>query len=401
MKVKLLNLFFTALFVGASVVVTSCGGDDDEPTPTPTPGPTPSNTLVVNGVGAATINLGGFANEVQYVEIKSTSNWTISNVPEWLRISSNNGAGNITLAITTTSENFSDEDRVANLTISGEGASASLQVTQVGTLPKNLRVEFSSMTIMSDGFAGNLNFPAAAKGYKEKIYTEAQLKSMTDRDIYNELMKATEYEGSLTETFSLKYNPETNLVYCVAAYGNENNADGSHKYGPMTIKRIKTKSKTLWADMYTTLTYTSSRWTINATRQGSYGQKCDEFYIYGASGSFAQELALYNTKFSDAFIAHMYIKPAIAEEYNNTYKNGPQTILYSRDNDILFFTSWGVDRDTKEFSAELSIPIYKNLTTANSNMKNISSEEVEKIRKSITHEKIEEIRKNSIIYKVD
>lgn len=360
--------------------------------------------LAVNGASEAKLNFGGGEGESQQLNITANADWVISDVPDWIQVSPMNGKGNSVISIKTTKENFSDEDRLAVLHVSGNGTSAKIDVNQVGVLAKNLRVDFKDATIMCDGFAATLEFPTGAKGYKEKIYLESELASKTDRDIYNELMTTDEYEGKLDMAFSGKYDKGAKLVYCVAAYGNENNADGTHKYGPCMIKHIQTKTKeTLGSDMYLTLTsYKSDRWTVDAERKGKYGQDCDDYFIIWTDGDFALDLALYNVVLSEAAIAHAFIKPALENNYDSFHKYGPQTIICQRTADMFYFSAWGQNRNTKEFSNELSPFLYKDLSEANSAKKvsvQKSQKEMAKLRHSLTHERIAEIRKHMRIIK--
>ncbi len=299
------------------------------------------------------------------LSVIATGNWTLSGYPDWLHPSATNGVGNTNIVLTSLSANdMSDEPRTATLIFSSNGMSAKVDVTQKSILPSGLRVETSNMTIMSDGFACDLKFGPNTKGYREAFFTEDAVKTMTDRDIYNKLMEQTEYSGSIDYTFLPAWvDSNTSLVYCVAAYGNESNSDGSHKYGPITIERITTKAQTIYDDMYLTFSYNSSRWTVSAARQGSYGQRCDEFYYLAAEDDMADELALYANRVTYALLAHLFFKPNIEKDRNWNYCNGPQTMNWSRSGDRFFCSTWGIDRDTKEFSAELSW-IYRDLSSS-------------------------------------
>ena len=86
-----------------------------------------------------------------------------------------------------------------------------------------------------------------------------------------------------------------------------------------------------------------------------------------------------------AWLAHFYLKPAIAANPEKYYLYGPQTLTFDRSNNKFFIATWGTDRDTKEFSSSLSW-VYKNLSSASS--KAIKSEKsYKKIRTDFTIEK--------------
>lgn len=297
--------------------------------------------------------------------VTATGSWNLTGCPDWLHASATSGVGNTTITLTALTENWSDEIRSTVLTVTANTLSATATVSQLPSLPSGLRVETSNETLMSDGFAYDLKFGPDAKGYKEAFFTESAYLTMTDRDIYNELMKKTEYNKLADLSFLPGFvDPGTKLIYCVAAYGNENNADGTHKYGPITIKRITTKQQTLENDMSLSFSYNSTQWKVTADRKGQYGQKCDEYYYLAAEDDFAELLSLYYQYYTYAVIAHVYFKPMIAENPNQNYKYGPQTMTWSRNGDKFFCITWGIDRDTKNFSADLSDPVYRDLTSA-------------------------------------
>lgn len=361
--------------------------------------------LLVNGLPSTTLNFGANENEIQEIRIESNSTWNVRSDYEWLRVTPGSGSGNSTLQIMVTSENFSDEDRIGTLIINGIGSStAKIDVVQAAKLAKNVRVEMSNMTIMSDGFACDLQFGPSAKGYREAFFLKSETESMTDRDLYNELMEQSEYAKIVDWTYLPGWvNPGTTIVYCVAAYGNENNEDGTHKYGPMLRKDITTRAETIYDDMYMSLSYTSSQWKVTTSRSGTYGQRCDEYYYYAAEGDYADELAYYANRVTYAFLAHIAIKPKIAADPNNGYKYGPQTMTFSRSEDKFFCATWGIDRDTKEYSAEISW-LNKDLSSnANYLMQRPQSDYSlwNKPRHIITKEERQTLREAITIYRVN
>lgn len=359
-------------------------------------------TLKVNGANEATLNFGADGNEIQQINITANSDWNITNVPEWLQVSPINGSGNSTIQIKTVSENFSDEDRPCVLNINGNGVTAKLDINQAAKLAKNVRVTMSNLTTMCDGFACDLKFGSAAKGYREAFYVaNSSTASYTDRDFYNKLMSEDEYSGVVDWTYVPGWvDPGTTIIYCVAAYGNENNPDGTHKYGPMLIKRITTPQQTIYDDLSLSLSYTSSRWSVTTSRVGSYGQRCDEYYIWANDGDYADTFNNYVNRITYAFMAHFYMEPMIKEDPNHGYKYGPQTINFSRENNKFFMACWGKDRDTKNFSAEMTT-IYKNLDADASVQRARSNPATwNKKRHIVTREEVERMRKSLKVYRV-
>lgn len=347
-----------SLIFGIGLAFSSCGDDEkDEPA-------APKSEIKVS----PSAELLGTVSSSTTITVNATegTTWTISGVPDWLSLN-RSGIGSSVITITATQENFSDEPRQTVLTFTTDDgtSSASCTVSQKGVLATNCRVYLGDITVMNDGFAADLKFDSNCKGYREAFIFASDAANMTDRDIYNQLMEHTEFSGKMDFACSPICEPGTELIYCIAAYGNETNADGSHKYGPMTIKRITTKERTRSSDMWLTLSHTSSSWIVSAARQGAYGQKCDEYYYFAFEGNSADTYLELTYDYTYAFIAHFYLKPAIAEEPERFYKFGPQTLNFSRESDKFYIATWGKDRDTKEFSAEISW-IYKNLTSASS-----------------------------------
>ncbi|MBR6142018.1 MAG: BACON domain-containing protein [Bacteroidaceae bacterium] len=315
-------------------------------------------------VSATSVSMLSAKNSTATVTVIASGGWTLTGCPDWINASASSGNGTTPITLTALSENWSDENRSANLVFNGSTSSATVTVSQLPSLPPGLRVETLNMTLMSDGFACDLQFGPETKGYREAFFTESSVQTMTDRDIYNKLMEQTEYSGRLDYTFLDGWaDPGTRLVYCVAAYGNESNEDGSHKYGPITIERITTRARTIYDDMYLTASYNSSRWTVIASRQGSYGQRCDEYYYVAAEDDLAEEFNMYSMRYTYALMAHLVFKPEITADRNWNYCNGPQTMNWTRGGNKFFCTTWGIDRDTRQFSAELSTPVYLDLSS--------------------------------------
>ena len=292
--------------------------------------------------------------------VLATGKWELKGVPEWLHTTASSGVGQTTITLTALSDNFSDEERTATLAFSAGAKSVNVTISQAPYLAQGCKVQILNMTLMSNGFAFDLKFGSRAKGYREAFFSQSDIASKTERDIFNLLMEKNEYNSTADIAFSPIVDPNTTLIYCVAAYGNENNADGSHKYGPMTMKTVTTPSYTPWADMpIYGISYTSTRWSPITQKNGAVGTRCQKYYFFGAQGDFADELLMWYVLAPDAVLAHFYYKGWIAEDPND-YAIAAQTFSYERNSDKFFFGTWGVD-DTNAFSNEL-LADYKDLS---------------------------------------
>lgn len=337
-----------ALFACIGTMLVSCGDDHEESAPKSQIKVSPSVEMLGEERSTTTITVNAPAN----------TTWTISGAPDWLSFN-RSGLGSTTVVVTATQENFSDEPREAHLVFTTDDgkSSAACTVNQKGVLAANCRVHIPDMTVMSDGFAGDLSFDSNCKGYKEAFFIASALPSLTERDVFYALMEEPEYRGSL-DYFTSPYispedNPQADIVYCIAAYGSETNADGSHKYGPITMKRVKTKPMTRNCDMWMTFTYSSTQWKVVTSRQGSYGQKCDYYYYIAGEGESASGLFNDWMVSTDAYFCHFYFKPAIEKNADAYFLNGPQTLNFTRTSDKFCCITWGTNKDNGEFSSEL------------------------------------------------
>ncbi len=356
MKKYFLSMMSILMLAMLCVGLASCSKDGDGDDASPSPASTdvsvsPSTSSLLGNNGSSTS-----------FTVITEGNWNISGQPDWLHLTATSGTGRTNVTITATSENFSDESRSAVLTVTTLSSAATLTVEQKGVLPSNLRVSLSNLTVMSDGFAADLTFGSNTKGYREAFVTESATDVLTERDLYNMLMEKQEYSGKVDWTVSPIVDPGTTIVYCVAAYGNENNADGTHKYGPMTMKKIKAIQPTVYADMPVyNIGYTSSQWSPVTKKQGAKGTRCAKYYYFMAEGDVAEGLHDLWLSAPYAFLAHSIYKPVI-EENPSEYAINEQTFSYTRTTSKCFFGTWGID-DANNYSAEHEMG-YRDLTSS-------------------------------------
>ncbi|MBQ9641085.1 MAG: BACON domain-containing protein [Bacteroidaceae bacterium] len=334
-----------------------------------------SGEIKVNGASSTELMFGSNANgnePAQTVNITSNTSWTISDVPDWVRVSPTSGSGNVNVSLTVTNENWSDEVRSAIITVkTTSGSSASVVVKQNPLFDPDLHVSLSNIVTMWDGFACDLKFGSKAKGYKEAFFLESDIDLLTEKDIYNKLMECKEWGGINSYTSNAfdqnndhnKVVAGTTIVYCVASFGNDNNTDGTHKYGAMTMQRIKTKTQTPSSDMLVSMTNTSQNWTFTFSKQGSIGQECNDFYWFFTTGDDAESCAAIVHLNTCAWLVYRYLKPWI--EAGELVKfSGPQQYPATRTSgeNKCFVTTWGINKNTNAYSAELRYN-YKDLSS--------------------------------------
>lgn len=290
--------------------------------------------------------------ETQSFTIDSNVSWTITGNKSWLSVSPTMGKKDATVVLTAQQNtNVGNRDCLLTIMSADGGVSQTVKVVQDGA-EGELRVNGSTSASLSFGADG---------GEKQQINITAN----SDWTITSipDWIRVSPVNGSKNSTIT---------------------------------------------DMYLNLTYTSSRWTVNTSRVGQYGQRCDEYYIFCVEGDYyASYYKDMVSKYTYALFAHLVFKPQIAEDPNDGYKYGPQDINYSRNSDQIFFACWGKDRDSKEFSAELTIlhedlspdddentfvPQYSRVQNDNSSWN--------KPRRIIPRSEVEKLRKNMKVYKV-
>ena len=363
-----------------------------------------SVNIKVNGASSSELMFGSNANgnePAQTVNITSNTGWTISNIPDWVRVSPTTGNGNATISITMVDENWSDEIRNATLKVSaGANSSASLVVKQDGSLAKNCRVTLSNKTIMCDGFAADLTFGKNVNAYYEVCMSEAARLSYSDREIFSILTSQEKTNGYLTSidyTYSYVEAPNTAIYYFAVGV----TAEGS--FGPLYVDKVITKGITKEADMPFYISDGADYWNVTTIRDGEWGQKCDEYYLfYGKTETANRNLYKDLTTLPYAYTAHFYMKDILSE---SNYRYQPQTSYVGKNGSTyICCLTWGKNRDTKEFSSELQFDDYPR-TVVSSKVRTVSKPHPlnwKDWRKSSisTRKEIEEMRKNLLVVKV-
>ena len=240
------NYFYSvfAIMMAAmlSVGFTACGGDDGGDTPTP---PTP--ILKVNGVPSASLEFEGSFNGKsgidfkQTVTITSNVSWTVSGVPNWLSVSPINGSGDLQISIYPLNENSSLDERNATITISGDGASATISITQHSPYDKELSVSPKQIVILSDGFAFDFTYGSKVKYYYVTRYLAKALERKTDDEIIAEMSSNSSDRDTPSDSYVTSWqnqSPLTDYVICTVGY------DQNGKHGALTKTPITTKKGT-------------------------------------------------------------------------------------------------------------------------------------------------------------
>jgi len=108
-------------------------------------------------VSETAVNLGSSSGSSGSFNVTSNISWSVSDNASWLNCSPEDGSYNGKVTVTAGSENSSTDPRTATVTVSGEGITRNVTVTQVGA-DKELTVSKSSVNIASfSGSSGSFN----------------------------------------------------------------------------------------------------------------------------------------------------------------------------------------------------------------------------------------------------
>ena len=140
-------------------------------------------TLIVS---PADITFSGEKGAKDEISITSNGHWKIENVPDWINIPLS-GDGDTKCKIETTSENDTDEDRIAELSVSADDMkSVTLKVTQ-----KALRVKCyimpTNLVALYDEICFDLKATGNINTFKYLIHSKRDIERLTDKEIEAEL----------------------------------------------------------------------------------------------------------------------------------------------------------------------------------------------------------------------
>lgn len=226
-------------FAMLSIGFASCGGDDKDdssPTPTPSPEPQPTTSVLVNGSTSTSLGfVGDFDGKSgvdykQSVAVVSTASWTMSKDADWLFVSPTNGNGTLEMVVYPTSENPSSSPRTATITLSGSGASATINVTQEAGKPLSY-VEPQNIVALYNRLAWEYSATGTVNLFQYIVLSENEFNRMTDKEMITELNKQEElkFVDDYLTTVGSDHNgnriTERSTYYIVTiAYNNDDKA---------------------------------------------------------------------------------------------------------------------------------------------------------------------------------
>ena len=376
-----------------SVSLVSCGGGDDDGGSAPAPAPAAS--ITVNGLSAASLTFEGNFNGrsgselKQYVSITSNVAWTMSSNVNWLHISpSSGGSGTMQVEIYPTSENEKSSNREATITLTGDGASATINIVQTGGKPV-CYVEPANMVALYNQISFEYTYTSEVNTFRMICLSEREFKRLTDTEIIRELEKV-EANKAVDDylTFLSRDNDKSTITsnstyyICTIAY-NEKEVAGELKKTSVTTPAYYDENSDAWVT-FDNASYGTGGFQFDVVKRGY----CNTYHlIYGnlpsgytyPSSLYAFEINYYlkyNKKHWFAENWELDIKTNYIN--NDTFRYTTSTLSYFP---LIVAYGWGVFKDGKissdmngfnyDTSSSSSAPKFNKISSANDGGENI------------------------------
>lgn len=321
--------------------------------------------IKVNGIDSNSMVFeGGFDGKTgidykQTVTITSNVNWTASNIPSWLSVSPSNGNGTVQMTIYPTSENTSSSDRSATITLSGNNASARIEVTQTKVLTI-VKVTPSNLVALYNQIGWDLKETGTVNKFHWLCISESEMNRMTDNELLDALLKEDSKKYVDDYMFFPSYDSNgksikenTTYYVCTVAF------DVNDKRGEVVKSKVTTPAyldgdKDAWVSFPSEdLRYGTGGFQFTAVKEGF----CDTYHaIYGNLPSeytyprvaFAFEINYYIQNKKKHWFAENW-QLEIVTYYPNNHTFTYYTSLLDR-NPLITIFARGVFKDGKESS---------------------------------------------------
>lgn len=260
-------LVFAAQLCFIGMPLTSCGDDEDEPTPAP-----PVVSLSVNPNSISLVSDRGAA---ATFAIECSGQWHVSEVPQWLNLSAVSGVGNTSVTVTTLSENATASIRSCTLLVTSDEVSASVEVSQLGSLQSGCEVTVSDKVVLNDSYAIRLKFGPKAEFFYAG-YLSASSAGWTDDRIIQAIddgNAVTAEDGYVITAGDLF--EDTNYIQCVVAYDAQGNRGEVLKFPVTTMSSRNAPTAPI-----SNIQYDSSKWTWETT----IGPFANDYYMIAFQG---------------------------------------------------------------------------------------------------------------------
>lgn len=236
-----------------AILAGACSDDKDEPD-------TPAVQESTLSVSPSSLSMLSTQNAQVSFNIRSNTNWNITEVPDWLNLSAISGDGDTSITVTALSDNNSDEPRTAVIKITAVGnetkaedgsitdeesdtdsgnntLTCDLTITQMAKYQANCRVEFKDIFTLANSMCFELDVQSGVS-YFYAGFLSASVGGWPDSKIIETMTQ----EGEKTYTpdevkdrilGSNNVTPDTEYYLCAVAF------DANGNQGPLTKTKIR------------------------------------------------------------------------------------------------------------------------------------------------------------------
>ena len=276
-SMKKLNLFYLLTLL---LVFASCSNSDD----------TYETYITINGTTEAEHFFPGVFDAgksgidyKQVFKVNSNVQWSLQGKPEWLNISPNSGKNEVDITIYPTSVNETDSKRVANITLLGEDAKATITITQEAGKPVCYVVPENEVALY-DRICWEYSATDNVDVFKWILLADWEYERLTDRDLLNEVLKDEEKKYKDNYISCVAYDTHGNRITDNSVYYLITLAyDKNGNVGELKKTKIKTPDyldvdKDAWVSFANVYTDSYSSFEFEAIKEGY----CHTYHlIYG------------------------------------------------------------------------------------------------------------------------
>ena len=323
--------------------------------------------ILVNGQKSASLEFEGlFQGQSpiifkQTVNSTSNVNWSISDVPEWLSVSPTSGSGDVQIGIYPKTENEKSAARTAEITLSGNGATATISVIQDGGRA-NAKLTPMNMVALYDQIAWELQKSGNVNKYQMLVAVEDVYNRKTEKELLEDLQydDAEKFYDDYTLYFYSKDSygnyiyPNTTYYICTVAYDDNDNM-GEIIKTKVTTPAYSNADDDAWVSVSDVRYYNSmTSFEFTATKEGY----CDTYHVvYGnlpsnftfPRSAFVFQINYFLKNNKKHWLAKNY-NMEIVTNYPNTHTFLYNTTTSLTVNPLITICTWGVFKNGKTSS---------------------------------------------------
>lgn len=324
MKTKVFNLFvLLALSISA---MTSCSNDDEKD--------------VEFYLNPENIELGSERGSEATFTISTEGQWTITNTPSFVKLSSTKGKGTTVIMVHTIADNNTSQDYEDIIVVSVDGAkeTKSITVKQTHGVEPDCFTQPANILLMSDGLAFNWQHGKNTHYYYWGIFSLEDYNKLSEEEIIKEVATGN-VDDRVTpsqDNYACFYNLNARTQYMVVTVSYASNG----KRGETVITPLTTKSSTSQplASVYSVSYATDSNNNYYYAWDVEKNTYCNQYYTYAAASKDYFKTYYWQEKGANAILAWA-IRDEImnnAEDHDtriNNFSDGRESFIGAQVND--------------------------------------------------------------------